>query len=183
MSTLAVDAYSGTTELDESSRKPSVILVGFQNQGNLGLGYLAATLRRAGYPVSVFDIETNPQELLEAALQKQPVVIGFSLIFQFYIYQYRQLINFLRNHGIRSHFTMGGHFPSLSYKHTFELVPNLDSVALFEGELTLLDLVEHLSSGRDWHNVPGLAYRDGESVVTTPLRSLMPDLDALPYPD
>lgn len=85
-----------------------VMLVGFQNQGNLGLGYLAATLRRDGYPVEVFDFETKPEVLLEAALMRPPVLIGFSLIFQFYIYRYRKLIDFLRANRIGCHFTMGG---------------------------------------------------------------------------
>ncbi len=118
-----------------------VMLVGFQNQGNLGLGYLAATLRQHGYRVEVFDFETSPQVLLEAARANPPILIGFSLIFQFYIHRYRELIDFLRKNGVRCHFTMGGHFPSLSYQHTLELVPNLDSVVRFEGELTLLELV------------------------------------------
>ena len=160
-----------------------VMLVGFQNQGNLGLGYLAATLRQQGYPVEVFDFEAKSEVLLGAALMRPPVLIGFSLIFQFYIYRYRELIDFLRQNGVDCHFTMGGHFPSLSFRATLELVPKLDSVALFEGEFTLLELVDHLSVGKDWRSVPGLAYRNGEQVVTTPLRPLIADLDVLPYPD
>jgi hypothetical protein len=35
---------------------------------------------------------------------------------------------------------MGGHFPSLSYRRTLDLLPQLDSVVRFEGELTLLEL-------------------------------------------
>jgi anaerobic magnesium-protoporphyrin IX monomethyl ester cyclase len=160
-----------------------VMLVGFQNQGNLGLGYLAATLRQQGYLVEVFDFEAKSEVLLEAALMRLPVLIGFSLIFQFYIYRYRELIDFLRQNGVGCHFTMGGHFPSLSFRDTLDLVPNLDSVALFEGEFTLLELVDCLSVGKDWRNVPGLAYRNGEQVITTPLRPLIADLDVLPYPD
>src|SRR5262245_57132618 len=102
-----------------------VMLVGFQNQGNLGLGYLAATLRQHTYEVEVFDFETDPQTLLHAALELKPVLIGFSLIFQFYIDRYRQLMDFLRANGVRCHFTMGGHFPSLSYRETLDLVPTL----------------------------------------------------------
>ena len=37
---------------------------------------------------------------------------------------------------------MGGHFPSLSYEQTLELVPELDSIVRFEGESTLLELVD-----------------------------------------
>jgi radical SAM superfamily enzyme YgiQ (UPF0313 family) len=160
-----------------------IILVGFQNQGNLGLGYLAATVRNQGYSVEVFDIETNRNILLKAALNNSPVLIGFSLIFQFYIKQYRELIRFLRHNNIDCHFTMGGHFPSLSYGQTLELVPELDSVVLFEGELTLVELVDHLSAGKDWRNVEGIAFNSNEGVKTTALRPLIKDLDLLPYPD
>jgi len=185
MNTIVLPRAMNAPELNRRERKSSkpVMLVGFQNQGNLGLGYLAATLRRDGYAVEVFDFETKPEALLEAALTRPPVLIGFSLIFQCYIFRYRKLIDFLRANGVGCHFTIGGHFPSLSFRATLELVPHLDSVALFEGEFTLLELVDRLSVGEDWHTVAGLAYRDGERVVTTPLRPLVADLDVLPYPD
>jgi radical SAM superfamily enzyme YgiQ (UPF0313 family) len=171
-----------TTELVRNTERP-VMLIGFQQQGNLGLGYLASTLRRYGYKVEVFDFEQEPGRILERARAVKPVLIGFSLIFQFYIRRFGSLVRFLRDHGINCHFTMGGHFPSLSYQHTLAEVPELDSVVRFEGELTLLELVDHLALGRDWRGVHGLAYeRDGE-IVTTPLRRLMEDLDQLPYPE
>ena len=77
---------------------------------------------------------------------------------------------------------MGGHFPSLSYQRTLELIPELDSVARFEGEETLLELADCLGSGRDWRTVDGLARRDGEEIVASPARHLIKDLDSLPYP-
>ncbi len=166
-----------------ANKSNHIILVGFQNQGNLGIGYLAATVRNHGYSVEVFDIETNRDTLLQAAISKSPILIGFSLIFQFYIKRYRELIRFLRHNNINCHFTMGGHFPSLSYHQTLELVPELDSVVLFEGELTLAQLIDYLATGKDWQNVEGIAFNSTEGVKTTPLRPLMKDLDLLPYPD
>lgn len=160
------------------------MLVGFQNQGNLGLGYLAAVLRRSGYAVQVVDIEQDPHEIVRIARELDPVLIGFSLIFQFFIDRYAALLYLLRNHGLDSHFTMGGHFPSLSYEQTLELVPELDSVVRFEGESTLLELVEAIVSKKDWREIHGLAYRDEEhGVVLTRPRALLEDLDQLPYPD
>ena len=47
-----------------------VMLIGFQNQGNLGLGYLAAVLRKVGYTVHVVDIEQEPEKILEIALRR-----------------------------------------------------------------------------------------------------------------
>src|ERR1041385_3010390 len=142
-----------------------VMLVGFQNQGNLGLGYLAAVLRLHGYAVQVVDIEQEPQEILRIALELKPVLIGFSLIFQFFIDRYAALLHLLRSNGIDCHFTMGGHFPSLSYQETLELVPELDSVVRFEGEMTLLELADAISSGQDWRTIHGIAYRNGGEVT------------------
>lgn len=160
-----------------------VMLIGFQHQGNLGLGYLASTLRHHGYSVEVFDFEQAPEKILEAAKTINPILIGFSLIFQFYVLRFAYLARCLRDHGISSHFTMGGHFPSLSYHHTLELIPELDSVVRFEGELTLLELVDRLSTGQNWRGIRGIAYRQNGEIVATPLRPLIEDLDQLPYPE
>jgi radical SAM superfamily enzyme YgiQ (UPF0313 family) len=159
------------------------MLVGFLAQMNLGLGYLASVLRTAGYKVEIVDFELAPEQILASARSSEPVLIGFYLIFQFYIERFRSLIVRLRDGGVRCHFTMGGHFPSLSHQQTLELVPELDSVVRFEGEATLLELVDLISTGRDWQGVQGIAYRQDGLIVSNPLRPLLTDLDQLPYPD
>jgi anaerobic magnesium-protoporphyrin IX monomethyl ester cyclase len=160
-----------------------VLLVGFQNQGNLGIGYLAATLRGRGYQVHIRDFETESNAICDAALDLGPVLMGFSLIFQFYIDRYGELLRRLRDRGVSCHFTMGGHFPSLSYAETLALLPELDSVVRFEGELTLLELADRLGTRRDWRDVEGIAYRSPAGVVATSARRLVDDLDELPHPD
>jgi hypothetical protein len=40
---------------DRDDGRPVVVLIGFQKIGNLGLGYLSAVLRRAGFDVRVID--------------------------------------------------------------------------------------------------------------------------------
>ena len=159
------------------------MLVGFQNQGNLGLGYLAAVLRRHGFAVQVVDIEQNPGAIVRMAREIDPILIGFSLIFQFYIDRYASLLAHLRSAGVACHFTMGGHFASLSYRQTLELIPELNSVVRFEGEMTLLELVGAVSTGKDWQGIQGIAFRHQERIVATPSRTLLADLDQLPYPE
>jgi anaerobic magnesium-protoporphyrin IX monomethyl ester cyclase len=78
---------------------------------------------------------------------------------------------------------MGGHFPSLSYQHCFELVPDIDSIVRFEGEMTLIELSDHISTGRDWRGITGIAYQQSGEIVANELRPLVPDLDSLPYPE
>lgn len=181
-SPLQVLSSSAVPKYGRDTSRP-VILIGFQNQGNLGIGYLASVLRRAGYSVRVFDFETDPRHILDAALDEPPLLIGFSLIFQFYIERFRELMIQLRLNSVYCHFVMGGHFPSLSYRQTLELVPELDSVARFEGEATLLELADCVSCDGDWRRIDGLAHRQGGEIVCNPSRKLVEDLDALPYPD
>ena len=160
-----------------------ILLVGFQHQGNLGLGYLASTLRQHGYSVIICDIEAPPAEIVATAVKSNPMIIGFSLIFQFYILQYQRIVSMLREAGVGCHFTMGGHFPSLSHIQTLNMVPELDSVVRFEGEMTLLELADVIGNGHDWRAIPGIAFRNAGEITTTPMRALIDDLDKFPYPD
>jgi len=166
----------------ERDASRNVVLIGFKTQGNLGLGYLAATLEAVGYHVEVVDFEAPRGEVLRTIRGLDPVVVGFSLIFQFYVHRFEELARFLRTSGIDCHFTMGGHFPSLSPTETLTLVPQLDSVARFEGELTLLELCDRIGFGEDWRGVEGIGYMDRGEVVLTELRPLLADLDELPRP-
>lgn len=166
----------------ERNASRSVVLVGFHSQGNLGLGYLAATLAGQGYRVEVVDFEEPVEMVLDIVRRSEPILVGFSLIFQFYVRRFEALARHLREHGIESHFTIGGHFPSLSPRETLALIPQLDSVVRFEGEITLLELVDRLSLERDWRSIDGIAYMEGGRMVETPMRALVSDLDELPHP-
>jgi radical SAM superfamily enzyme YgiQ (UPF0313 family) len=53
----------------------------------------------------------------------------------------------------------------------------------FEGEVTLLELADVIGAGQNWRRVEGIAYREGQEIVTTAMRQLVDDLDQLPYPE
>ena len=167
------------------ARRPGrvVVLVGFQFMGNLGLGYLASCLREAGFAVRLLDIETPVDELVEAIREADPLLAGFSLIFQFYIRRYQSLLRALREAGVKCHFTMGGHYPTLSSRQTLLTIPDLDSVVRYEGEITLIEMARAMAEGRDWRGLDGIAYRRNGEVAANADRALIADLDRLPYPD
>jgi radical SAM superfamily enzyme YgiQ (UPF0313 family) len=178
----SVSPAPNENSFDKRSRP--VVLIGFQQHGNLGIGYLASTLRKNGYEVEVIDYQIDADLMAARVRSLDPILVGFSLIFQFYITQFSSLIDRLREEGIDCHFTMGGHFPSLSYAEAIEHAPQLDSVVRFEGELTLLELVETLLRGDDWRGIQGIAYRNKEGeIVSNALRPLIENLDMLPLPD
>jgi anaerobic magnesium-protoporphyrin IX monomethyl ester cyclase len=165
------------------SSDPKVVLVGYQDQGNLGMGYLAAVLQQHGRTVELLEIRDGPEQIAARLVSRQPLLVGFSLIFQYFLPQYRLVARYLREVGITSHFTIGGHYPSLCHDELLRHFPEIDSVVRYEGELTLVNLVEQLSAGLNWRETPGIAYlgEDHQVVVTEP-RALVPDLDSLPFP-
>ena len=52
-----------------------------------------------------------------------------------------------------------------------------------EGENTVVDLVNTLKKGDDLKKVLGITFREGDTVVSTPDRPLMKDIDSIPFPD
>src|SRR5258708_6643970 len=162
--------------------RQDVVLLGYKDQGNLGMGYLAAVLQGQGRAVEMIDIRVGPEAIAARLISNPPLVVGFSLIFQYFLPQYRSVASCLREVGIKSHFTIGGHYPSLCHDEILKDFPELDSVVRFEGEETLADLVERLRTGEDWRQTPGLAYLGENGVVVTEPRALVHDLDSLPHP-
>ena len=160
-----------------------VMLVGFQRMDNLGLGYLSSTLRSCGYPVLTYDFQDDPDTIIAAAQSRNPLLLGFSLIFEFYLRRFQALARLLRNSNVACHFTVGGHFPTLGYEQTLSAIPELDSLVRGEGELTLLELADLLSLCQDWRSVSGIAYRNHEEIIVNAPRPLIANLDVLPYPD
>jgi anaerobic magnesium-protoporphyrin IX monomethyl ester cyclase len=84
-----------------------VVLIGYQDQGNLGMGYLAAVLQQHGHTVEMVDVRDEPVEIAARLSGRQPLVVGFSLIFQAFLPQFRRVASHLRFAGINSHFTIG----------------------------------------------------------------------------
>lgn len=164
-------------------RPARVLLVGFQDQDNLGLRYLAGSLRAAGHHARIESFGADPGRLLEAARAWEPEVVGFSMIFQFMAPDFALVIDALRAGGVRAHFTMGGHYASFAPGTLLRLIPELDSVVRFEGERAIVELASAVADGGPWRELSGIAWRDGERVHETPPRRDAPDLDALPWPE
>lgn len=165
-------------------RPARVLLVGFQDRDNLGLRYLASSLREAGHDVRIESFGTEASPLLRLAHRWTPDIIGFSMIFQFMAPDFAQVISALRVAGVDAHFTMGGHYASFAPETLLQLIPELDSVVRFEGECAIVELTAAIVSNRPWRDVRGIAWRDSDGGVhTTPPRQDAVDLDDLPWPE
>lgn len=166
-----------------SSGKTHVLLVGFQDQDNLGLRYLMSSLHQAGLTSKIITYQSHPELLVAQVKHDNPEIIGFSLIFQYMTPDFANVIGILRKNQVTAHITMGGHYPSFDYEEVLQRIPELDSIVRFEGEITLVELLRKLQANEDWREIHGLAFRGPDNkVMTTPLRPPITSLDRLPPP-
>jgi anaerobic magnesium-protoporphyrin IX monomethyl ester cyclase len=167
----------------DSMDKKDALFVGYENQENLGLRYIMAYLDSHGFRSELVPFNPGfPDRVIDAIKKSCPDLIGFSIIFQYTLHEFGHLMETLRGMGINSHFTAGGHYPSLRPQSTLTELPALDSIVLFEGELTARELLCKLQHPRKWPSIQGLAFRRGAEVVINPLRPLVENLDILPWP-
>ncbi len=160
-----------------------VLLVGFQDQDNVGLRYLASSLQEAGHHFRIESFGSDPRALMEVAQRWMPHIIGFSLIFQFMAPDFGKVMRALRTAGVNAHFTIGGHYASFAPDTLLDLMPELDSVVRFEGERTLVELATAIMAGNEWRDIRGIAWRDDDRVHVTQPRADATSLDALPWPE
>src|SRR5690242_1593538 len=80
----AVDNGSGAEGLgkprESSAPAPArvdVALVGYQDQGNLGMGYLAAVLQRHGCTVDMIDVRHGGEKIAARLKARPPLIVGF----------------------------------------------------------------------------------------------------------
>ena len=159
-----------------------VAFVVYRQFDNLGVGYLSSVLSEAGYNPIIIDLDNSKEEILKTLKKIKPMVIGFSVIFQYHIPVYVKLVRYLRKGGIKCHITAGGYYASLKYEELFKFIPSLDSIVRFDGEYTLLELADCINSKIDWRNIKNIAFKDNGRIIANSLRSPENDLDKFPYP-
>ncbi|MBF0125761.1 MAG: B12-binding domain-containing radical SAM protein [Magnetococcales bacterium] len=151
---------------------------------SLGLGMLASVMEEAGYDCRVLFMpeQTQPaclERLRDTLATEPPVVLGFGMMSDNRVATYRA-IEMVRLSHPDLPVVIGGVHATVMYQQLLTRYPHLIAV-LGEGERTLPELVATLESGQDLSGVTGIAFvRDG-TVVTTPNRPLIEDLDALPF--
>ena len=160
-----------------------VLLVGFQDQDNLGLRYLASSLLAAGHEVRIESFGKDAAHLIDIVHQWGPDIIGFSMIFQFMAPDFKVVIKDLRKAGITAHLTMGGHYASFAPDTLIQMIPELDSIVRFEGELTLVELANAIAKDKPWKDTLGIAWHDSAGLHINPHREVPASLDDLPWPE
>lgn len=152
---------------------------------HLGLGFMAACTRNAGFTVVIADAPVNGwnnDETIKKIKNYDPSVIGVSIPFQGGLSDALELIKLLRKN-FKCHITLGGIYPTFEYESLLSEYDEIDSIVLGEGELTFVELIKAIKDASPLSSVDGIAFRQNSQVITTKVRPLVENLDSLPFPD
>jgi anaerobic magnesium-protoporphyrin IX monomethyl ester cyclase len=75
---------------------------------------------------------------------------------------------------------LGGVHPTFCYEEVFASTDAVDYIVCGEGEGTLWSLLSALENGSDPAEIPGIAFRRAGTVVKTPKRCFLEDIDDMP---
>lgn len=153
---------------------------------SLALGYLTASLERAGYDVITINAELEfltPAGVADRLRQSGRIdLVGISAKSQRTYRAAKEIAGRVKGFSPETHVTIGGVFPSAASRQVLTDSAAIDSVVAGEGEYALTDLAWHLASGTPLTEMLGLAVRlDGEPVVH-PARPRIRNLDDVPWP-
>jgi anaerobic magnesium-protoporphyrin IX monomethyl ester cyclase len=142
---------------------------------SLGLMYLSAALRQAGYSVRHIDHTfLERREVLAEIERLRPAVVGIYCM----ITMQDEALSLAEQVRGRALTIVGGPYPSGEPE---AFVDRFDLVAVGEGEETIVEVMRHLDDRR-FEEVGGLVFRRDGEVVRTPARTRSKDMSQLPLP-
>lgn len=148
----------------------------------LGLTYINASLKNAGYKTRVVDILFDPRmsELKNSAISGGIYLISFpTALFN----QVKGIISLIRQKDPESFIIGGGPHPSANKEKTLEEM-DIDMAVLGESEIGIIEIVKTIECAGDFSRLQGIVYRDVHGkVIRTPDRPFIENLDDLPIPD
>lgn len=156
----------------------------FRTGESLGIRYIASFLEMYGHEVSVIEpslLHLSIRSTAQLILKNDYDLVGFSVPNGRLFPNVVKTIKILRDNSFDGHITIGGHFPTFEYLDILKYVRNIDSLVRYEGELTILELLDNLDEEK-FGSILGLSYRLSNQVKTNPPRPLIKNLDELPFP-
>lgn len=150
----------------------------------LNLAYLSSTLKQAGHKVLVLDAtapynQLNEEEIKNRILEFKPHFIGVTLTITYIPETYDYL---KRLSELKIPIIAGG--PHANCLPEEVLQHDVDIVVVGEGEDTILELADYFCGKKDLKDIDGICFKDKKgSIHYTKKRSLIQNLDRIPFPD
>ena len=149
-----------------------------------GLCYIAALLREKGFAVSIVDGEAmgwGVKETVDAVVQQAPDIVGIACK-TLWMVNGHKVASAIKERLPHISIVAGGNHVTALPDRSLKEFPAFDIIVIGEGELTFLDLVNAMNSGKNLDEVNGIAFRKAGGAHITPQRERIKNLDELPFP-
>jgi len=152
----------------------------------IGMYSVGAVLKENHYDVEILNwcrINETPEKISEILIEKQPDVIGFSIL-QANRWGGIEIAKIAKRINPEVKIVFGGVSPTFLWKHFLTHFPEIDYVVMGEGEYTFLHLIRCMENKEYDHigNIRGIAFKKHGKVVRTKPAEYIKDLDQLPIP-
>ena len=160
----------------------------YQEDNNfpIGIGYLAAILKREGVDVRICCQDVfhySNEELAESFLKNENYdLIGFGFLAARFKETVVELCETINKYKKDAWLVLGGHGPSSIPEYVIKET-GADIITIGEAEETIVDLLKCKIEKGDLSKVKGIAYRDKDKVVINERRNPVANLDSVPYPE
>ena len=164
---------------------PSKLLVASASWPPLGILYLATTLRERGIDVSVLDQPAKGftvEETVKWVAKEDPDLLGFSTFANSFSTA-TKISKTVKKQNSNITTIFGNYFATFNAERILRKYPAVDLIVRGEGETTVVDLVDCLKKKHQLKKVLGITFRGRDTIVSTPDRLLIDDLDSIPFPD
>jgi anaerobic magnesium-protoporphyrin IX monomethyl ester cyclase len=167
---------------------------------HLGLSYLGAVLKKAGFEVAVIDFVTPTVKTPEVFFEEEEkfmntikefiigpgerILVGIVCTYLSYP-RALKIAGLCKKCNPECTVVLGGpHISAMYQTADWRHQPFLDSwhvdvIAIGEGENTILEL----AAGNDFANIKGISYRLKNKIIDNPLREHIQNLDIFPFPE
>ncbi len=152
----------------------------------IGIPYIYSVMKEKGYNVEPYNLnheEGKINELVKKKLDsKQYDLVCTGGIAIDYL-SIEKIIDTCKSHKSNPKVILGGALLT-SNKEIVSKNLNFDIGVIGEGEVTIIEILDHLKNGKSIKEVKGICYKDEDKgIVFTLPREQIEDLDSLPFPD
>ncbi|MCK4351976.1 B12-binding domain-containing radical SAM protein [candidate division WOR-3 bacterium] len=151
-----------------------------------GIISLASILEQPSYSVRVLDFDgqmLNLRSFSKKFGKRKPDIVGITTFTTPMLKRVVKVANYTRRLFPECLIVCGGVHATIFPEQILRELP-VDIVVFGEGDLTLPELVKTVESGEDLSRVKGIYYKEGDSIIKTPERSIIKikDLETSPMP-
>ena len=129
-----------------------------------------------------FSLETDSVDgIAQRLLAEEPDVIGLSC-YVWNVTTLMEAVKIVKAYRPETTVVLGGPEVGPVAMSVLDAYPDVDAIVKSEGEIPFGEIVERLRDGHGLHDVGGICFRDGGSLVDTGDAPLLQNLDELPSP-